>query len=81
MNGVIVVINRHSARWCSTTTAQPVEVESDIFDLCTNTSIYRSRVLSAMGVEMVNAAIRKQVLEKMKICGNVSVSTGDGTIS
>ena len=81
VNGVVVVINRHSARWCSTTTAQLVEVESDMLDLKTNTSIYRFRVLSDMESKLVHAAIRKQVLEKMKICGNIFVFTGDGMIS
>ena len=61
VNGVVLVVNRHSARWCSTTTAQPVEVEPDVFDLKTNTSIYLFRVLS----------------DKMEICLIYVVKGGD----
>ena len=81
VNGVVLVVNRHSARWCSTTTAQPVEVEPDVFELKTNTSIYRFRVLSGMESQLVHAAIRKQVLEEMKACGNLPVFTEGNTIS
>lgn len=81
VNGVVLVVNRHSARWCSTTTAQPVEVEPGIFDFKTNTSIYRFRVLSDMEAELVHAAIRKQVLAEMKACGNIPFSAEDSTIS
>lgn len=45
-NGKIVVLDPYARRWCSTTTAQPVEIELGIFDFETNTSVYRFRLLT-----------------------------------
>lgn len=53
VNGKPVVADLHSSRWCSTTEAQPVEVEPGVFDLVTNTSIYRLRLLEEEEVQTV----------------------------
>lgn len=44
--GRVVEADLYANRWCSTTAAQPIEVEPGIFDFETNTSIYRFRILS-----------------------------------
>ena len=67
VDGAALVVNRHSAQWCSTTTAQPEEVEPDVFDFRTNTSIYRFRMLTEEEREIVTAAIQKQVLTEMEL--------------
>ena len=67
VDGAALVVNRHSAQWCSTTTAQPEEVEPDVFDFRTNTSIYRFRMLTEEERETVTAAIQKQVLTEMEL--------------
>ena len=83
VDGAALVVNRHSARWSSTTTAQPVEVEPGIFDLQTNTSVYRFRVLSDVEAEMVHEAIQKQVLVEMQLRGEMmsSMIAPEGPIS
>ena len=80
IDGTALVVNRHSARWCSTTTAQPVEVEPGVYDFQTNTSVYRFRVLSEAESELVHEAIQKQVLAELQLRGSI-VSSGDGMIS
>ena len=45
-NGVLTEVKLDASNWCSTTEAQPVEVEPGIFELITDTSIYRLRLLS-----------------------------------
>ena len=45
-DGKAVEVDLFSNSWCSTTEAQPVEVEPGVFDLETNTSVYRFRLLT-----------------------------------
>ena len=79
-NGVPVEIDMASERWCSTTTAQPVEVEPGIFDFETNTSIYRFRILNESEVEAIHEAIR--VIMNARFASLANAQAGpDGPVS
>lgn len=62
-NGEPVEVDLDASRWCSTTTAQPVEVEPGIFDFETNTSVYRFRLLTEEEEQKVMDAV-KEVFRK-----------------
>lgn len=66
-NGEPVEIDLDASRWCSTTTAQPVEVEPGIFDFETNTSVYRFRLLSEEEEEKVMAAVQEIVKKELEL--------------
>jgi hypothetical protein len=65
-NGQPVEIDLHSFRWCSTTTAQPVEIEPGVFDFETNTSVYRFRLLSDEEENTLMDAIHEIIEEERK---------------
>lgn len=52
-----VELDLHAGSWCSTTKAQPIEVQPGIFDFETNTSIYRFRILSEEEEQAVCEAV------------------------
>ena len=62
----VIVIDLDSKRWTSSTTAQPIEIETNIYDFETNTSIYRLRLLSKEEENKVLAAVLKYVQAVMK---------------
>lgn len=67
--GKVVEIDSTAERWTSTTTAYPVEVEPGVYDLETNTSVYRFRLLSEVETNEIDAAlnvIRQKRLEMMR---------------
>lgn len=66
-NGKPLVVGLDSSSWCSTTEAQPVEVESGVYELVTNTSIYRLRLLTADEVEVVTDAIREVIKQELEL--------------
>lgn len=66
-NGEPVEIDLDASRWCSTTTAQPIEIEPGIFDLETNTSVYRFRLLSEEEEEKVLAAVNEVVKKELEL--------------
>ena len=45
-NGVPIEVNLDTSNWCSTTEVQSADVEPGVFELITETSIYRLRLLS-----------------------------------
>lgn len=59
VGGKVVDVDLESESWCSTTTAQPVEVETGVYDLETNTSVYRFRLLSDEEVKIVEGTIEE----------------------
>ena len=66
-NGEPVEIDLDASRWCSTTTAQPVEVEPGIFDFETNTSVYRFRLLTEEEEQKVMAAVHEIVKKELEL--------------
>ena len=66
-NGEPVEVNLDSSSWCSTTEAQPVEVEPGIFDLESNTSIYRFRLLTPEEEQKVLDAVQEIVKKEMEM--------------
>lgn len=83
-NGKPLVISLDSSSWCSTTAAQPVEVEAGVYDLVTNTSVYRLRLLGVDEAELVTEAVRaavKQKLERVLFEQDPSPIGGDGLTS
>lgn len=68
--GKVVEIDPTAERWTSTTTAYPIEVEPGVYDLETNTSVYRFRLLSPEEVDQIDAAleiIQQKRLEMMRM--------------
>jgi len=83
-NGKPLVISLDSSSWCSTTQAQPVEVEPGVYDMVTNTSIYRLRLLDADEAELVTEEVRtfvKQKLERVLSEQDTLPIGGDGLTS
>ena len=74
-NGEPVEVNLDSSSWCSTTEAQPVEVEPGIFDLESKTSVYRFRLLSQEEekkvMEAVQEVIKKELEMHLQLMGNL----------
>lgn len=63
--GKPAVVDLNSYSCCSTTGEQPVEVEPGVYELVTNTSIYRLRLLTEEELEqvtdLVESALRKEL--------------------
>lgn len=66
-DGKAVEVDLFSNSWCSTTEAQPVEVEPGVFDLETNTSVYRFRLLTEEEAQIVAAAVREAFKEQIQM--------------
>lgn len=66
-NGEPVEIDLEANRWCSTTEAQPIEIEPGIFDFETNTSVYRFRLLTEEEVKAIEKVINVIIEKKLKI--------------
>lgn len=80
IQGKVMEIDLDAERWCSTTTAQPVEVEPGIFDFETNTSVYRFRILNENEVEAIHDAIR--VIMNARLMSRANAQVGpDGPVS
>lgn len=73
-NGEPVEVDLHASRWCSTTTAQPIEVEPDVFDFETNTSVYRFRLLTEEEeqkvLEAAQEVFRKELEMHLQMMGD-----------
>lgn len=71
-NGEPTVVDLNSSTWCSTTEAMPVEVEPHLYDMVTNTSIYRLRILSEEEeqrvIDIVRNALKREL--EMVLCQN-----------
>jgi len=65
-NGQPVEVDLFANRWTSTTEAQPVEVEPGVFDLETNTSIYRLRLLTEEEEAAVSEAVKAVFQEELR---------------
>lgn len=74
INGDVFVVSLHKYSWCSTTEAHPVEVKPDVYDLGSNTSIYRFRILTEDEISKVHAAVDRQ-LRAEKIALQKSLNT------
>lgn len=72
-NGEPVEVDLHASRWCSTTEAQPVEIEPGVFDFETNTSVYRFRLLTEEEekkvMEAANEVFRKELEMHLQMMG------------
>ena len=65
-NGVLTEVKLDASNWCSTTEAQPVEVEPGIFELITDTSIYRLRLLSEEEKNAVWDAVEQELTREFE---------------
>lgn len=78
--GKVMDIDLEAEHWCSTTTAQPIEVEPGIFDFETNTSVYRFRILKKSEVEAIYDALR--VIMNARLGSPANAQAGpDGPVS
>jgi len=65
-DGEVTKVDLDSVRWTSSTEEQPVKIEPDIYDLETNTSVYRFRILSDEEEIKVNEAVRKTFFQQLQ---------------
>ena len=66
-DGIPAEIDLDSSSWCSTTEAQPVEVESGVYELVTTTSIYRLRLLGETEKKVVWDAVEQELRRQMQL--------------
>lgn len=72
--GKVVEIDLDSERWCSTTTAHPIEVEPGVYDFETSTSIYRFRLLNDEEIEVIEKVLWEQFDTRLAILANPALS-------
>lgn len=77
-NGEIVEWDTTNERWTSTTKAQPVEVEPGVFDLETNTCIYRFRILTDGEEELILVKYNDTIREKLAAADLAMASPAGG---
>lgn len=88
-DGKPVDIDLDNERWTSTTTSLPVEVEPGVFDLETNTSVYRFRLLTKEEEKTVMDAVGAIIQRRLEVqfrdmarMANPPVAAGgDGPVS
>lgn len=88
-NGKPVDIDLDTERWTSTTSSVPIEVESGVYDLETNTSVYRFRLLTEEEQKSVMEAVRAIIQRRLEVqfrnmvrMANPPVAAGgDGPVS
>ena len=65
-NGVPIEVNLDTSNWCSTTEVQSADVEPGVFELITETSIYRLRLLSHEEKNAVWDAVEQELTREFE---------------